>query len=254
MPPVAAWGGAAKSQRPFGWRWGIDPIPLRYPQPSLLGTIGYFDLQTLESLQQGNFATGLFETFEQVFTARSNQGDDLTRLHLERYSLVLGGAYGIRDNLESGLALPGVTTDAELAKLTAAPAPAPAPLPPPPLPPAERRVERIILQSVHFEFDRSRLTPLGRRVLDEAAQKLQENSSLSVELRGIPTPSARSYTMLGLGKRRAEVVKGYLVLRHQLDAQRMTTLSYGETRPVADNRTKDGRALNRRGAESPRGI
>ncbi|HEX2279606.1 MAG TPA: OmpA family protein, partial [Candidatus Tectomicrobia bacterium] len=120
------------------------------------------------------------------------------------------------------------------------------PPPPPPAPPAERRVERIVLQSVHFEFDKSRLTPLGRQVLDDAAQKLQSNPTLSVEIEGHTDSVGTELYNLGLGKRRAEVVKGYLVLRHQVDPKRMTTLSYGETRPIADNRTEQGRAQNRR--------
>jgi outer membrane protein OmpA-like peptidoglycan-associated protein len=37
-----------------------------------------------------------------------------------------------------------------------------------------------------------------------------------------------------------------LALRHQIDPKRMTALSYGESRPIADNRTAEGRALNRR--------
>jgi hypothetical protein len=41
-------------------------------------------------------------------------------------------------------------------------------------------------------------------------------------------------------------VKGYLVLRHQVDSNRMTAVSYGESRPIADNRTAEGRAQNRR--------
>jgi OmpA-OmpF porin, OOP family len=107
-------------------------------------------------------------------------------------------------------------------------------------------VERIVLQSVHFEFDKSRLTPLGRRVLDEAAQKLKDSPNLSVEIEGHTDSIGTELYNLGLGKRRAEVVKGYLVLRHQVDPKRMTTLSYGESRPIADNRTREGRALNRR--------
>jgi OmpA-OmpF porin, OOP family len=120
------------------------------------------------------------------------------------------------------------------------------PPPPPPAPPAERRVERIVLQSVHFEFDKSRLTSLGRQVLDETAQKLQANPALSVEIEGHADSIGTELYNLGLGKRRAEVVKGHLVLRHQVDPERMTTLSYGETRPIADNRTDQGRALNLR--------
>jgi OOP family OmpA-OmpF porin len=136
-------------------------------------------------------------------------------------------------------------------RVAAAPPPPPPPPPPvapppPPPPPPERRVERVVLQSVHFEFDKSRLTPLGRRVLDEAAQKMKENPNLSVEIEGHTDSVGTDLYNLGLGKRRAEVVKGYLVLRHQVDPKRMTSLSYGEARPIADNRTSEGRALNRR--------
>jgi outer membrane protein OmpA-like peptidoglycan-associated protein len=125
-------------------------------------------------------------------------------------------------------------------------APPPPPPPPPPAPPAERRVERVVLQSVHFEFDRSSLTPLGRRVLDEAAQKLQDDPRLTAEIEGHTDSIGTELYNLGLAQRRAEVVKGYLVLRHQVEASRMTTASYGESRPIADNRTAEGRALNRR--------
>jgi hypothetical protein len=55
----------------------------------------------------------LFATFEKVFTADFRDGDDLTRLRLDRYSGILSGAYGIRDNLELGVAVRGVNTDAE---------------------------------------------------------------------------------------------------------------------------------------------
>jgi hypothetical protein len=41
-------------------------------------------------------------------------------------------------------------------------------------------------------------------------------------------------------------VKAYLVLRHQVDSNRMTAVSYGESRPIADNRTAEGRTQNRR--------
>jgi len=446
--------------RPYGWRWGIDPTFIRRPQPSLLGTTGFFDLPTSESLRQGNFAIGLFGTFEQVFKAHFNEGNDLTRLELQRYGLTLSGAYGILDNLELGVVVPGATTAAEIHQITngdkssgdnheegfgkirvglkyrpaelnfsslstigfaglalepfvdiqthgterglsypyrdqdtvyginllmggmagpigihwrfgysrtdgsnvdnfevigspftidtrgfsdgerisyalafnVQPTPAlnlvvkgegdtsarhpwetsqdwrlnalagaiyglphglalhaawqvdlhdpipggkvseldyrliagvsysfakpiaPSSLPPPPLPPSlpppvappQAVIETIVLQSVHFEFDKSRLTPLGRRVLDEAAQKIKDNPRLSVVIEGNTDSIGTDLYNLGLGQRRAEVVMGYLVLRHQVDPKRMTPLSYGESRPIADNRTAEGRALNRR--------
>jgi outer membrane protein OmpA-like peptidoglycan-associated protein len=117
---------------------------------------------------------------------------------------------------------------------------------PPPVAPPQAVIETIVLQSVHFEFDKSSLTPLGRRVLDEAAQKLKDNPRLTVVIEGNTDSIGTELYNLGLGQRRAEVVMGYLVLRHQVDPKRMTPLSYGESRPIADNRTAEGRALNRR--------
>jgi OOP family OmpA-OmpF porin len=105
---------------------------------------------------------------------------------------------------------------------------------------------RIVLQFAHFEFDKSQLTPLGHRVLDEAVQRRRDNPNLRVEIEGHTDSIGTELYNLGLGKRRAEVVKGYLVLRHQVDPRCMSTLSYGESRPIADNRTREGRALNRR--------
>ncbi|HEX2276548.1 MAG TPA: hypothetical protein VHN13_05405, partial [Candidatus Tectomicrobia bacterium] len=116
-----AWGDSLLAQRSQPTvsparesRWGSgEPLSERRPQPSLLGTTGYFDLPTSESLRQGHFAIGLFPMFEKVFTADIGAGDDFTRLRLDRYSATLSGAYGIMDNLELGVAVRGVNTAAE---------------------------------------------------------------------------------------------------------------------------------------------
>ena len=47
------------------------------------------------------------------------------------------------------------------------------------------------------------------------------------------------------GLRRANSVRSYLV-SHGVDASRLTTVGYGESRPISDNATREGRALNRR--------
>ena len=62
---------------PPGSRWGLDPTCIRTSPTRFIGTTGYFDLPTSESLRQGNFAIGLFGTFERVFKARFNDGTDL---------------------------------------------------------------------------------------------------------------------------------------------------------------------------------
>jgi len=49
-----------------------------------------------------------------------------------------------------------------------------------------------------------------------------------------------------LGLQRAEAVKRYLYEQHQIPLHKMSTISYGERKPAAENRTRDGRAQNRR--------
>jgi OmpA-OmpF porin, OOP family len=49
-----------------------------------------------------------------------------------------------------------------------------------------------------------------------------------------------------VGQRRADAVKNYLVTQHNLDANRIEALSAGESQPIADNATAEGRRQNRR--------
>ena len=51
---------------------------------------------------------------------------------------------------------------------------------------------------------------------------------------------------LGLSQRRAASVKKYLVEKFSIAPERLTTEGYGETKPIATNKTKEGRQLNRR--------
>ena len=71
------------------------------------------------------------------------------------------------------------------------------------------------------------------------------NSGLMVEVAGhTDSVGAESYNQ-SLSERRAKAVKSYLVERG-IDADRLTVRGYGESEPVADNATKEGRAENRR--------
>src|ERR671924_250004 len=107
-----AWSQDSMAQRRSWWS-SEEPVPGRRPQVSLLGPTGYFDLLTSESLKQGNFAAGLYGTYERVFSIFTRQADNTQQLTLERYSGIFSAAYGILDNLELGLSVPGVQTDAQ---------------------------------------------------------------------------------------------------------------------------------------------
>jgi outer membrane protein OmpA-like peptidoglycan-associated protein len=136
---------------------------------------------------------------------------------------------------------------------TPAPPPAPTPAPPPPPPPAPapaRPREIFTLHGVHFEFDKATLLPGAKDTLKVAVTYLKSNPSVKVQIEGHTDSKGSDAYNMKLGDRRAESVKAYLVSQG-IAASRISTVSYGESRPVAENTLngKDnpkGRAENRR--------
>jgi outer membrane protein OmpA-like peptidoglycan-associated protein len=90
------------------------------------------------------------------------------------------------------------------------------------------------------------LTPDALVVLDEFASKLKgENRSVFVEVQGHTDGTGSAEYNHKLGLERAEAVRRHLYSQG-LPLHRIATISFGETVPVADNRTREGRAANRR--------
>lgn len=104
---------------------------------------------------------------------------------------------------------------------------------------------KIVLEDVHFEFDKSTLTPLARTILNENAKRLKENSGIKVVIEGhCDERGSREYN-LALGDRRAVSVKKYLSSLG-IEDKRMKTISYGEERPLDPGHNEKAWALNRR--------
>ncbi|MBI2213060.1 MAG: OmpA family protein [Acidobacteria bacterium] len=83
--------------------------------------------------------------------------------------------------------------------------------------------------------------------LDELAGKVKAlDRAVYVEIQGYTDNRGSEASNEMLGQQRAESVRRYLNKQHSLPLGRMSTISYGETAPVADNKTKDGRGQNRR--------
>ena len=107
------------------------------------------------------------------------------------------------------------------------------------------RREVITFEDVHFAFDRYNLRPEALKILDDAVMKLMANPNIRVTIEGHTDSIGTSEYSLALGERRANSVRDYLVNRGIMQ-DRMRTVSYGEDRPIADNKTAEGRAMNRR--------
>lgn len=128
------------------------------------------------------------------------------------------------------------------------------PLPPPcrPPEPGERislegcgAGDLFVLHGVTFEFDKSRLTPNARTILDGVADELTTQSALHFELSGHTDSKGSDTYNQKLSESRAESVRAYLIERG-IAEDRMVARGYGESLPVADNDTDEGRELNRR--------
>lgn len=99
---------------------------------------------------------------------------------------------------------------------------------------------------VKFGFDKAELSPEAKSALDEfAAQLKNENKGVYIEVQGHTDNVGGEIYNEKLGQQRAEVVEEYLA-KQGVPLFRMESISYGEQSPVADNKTREGRAQNRR--------
>jgi OmpA-OmpF porin, OOP family len=130
----------------------------------------------------------------------------------------------------------------------AKPAPAaPAPSAPKPAPAAPKPVaEKVTFAAdVLFDFDKAVIKPDGRSKLDDLANKMRTiNLEVVIAIGHADSVGSDAYNQ-SLSVRRAEAVKAYLVSKG-LEGNRVYTEGKGEKQPVADNKTADGRAKNRR--------
>jgi outer membrane protein OmpA-like peptidoglycan-associated protein len=100
--------------------------------------------------------------------------------------------------------------------------------------------------SVKFPIDGSQLSPEAQTRLADLVQKLKaENKNVYLEIQGHTDSSGSKEVNLRLGERRAEAVRRYMN-EQGVPLNRMSTISYGQDAPVAPNKTRAGRAQNRR--------
>jgi outer membrane protein OmpA-like peptidoglycan-associated protein len=103
----------------------------------------------------------------------------------------------------------------------------------------------IQLPDVRFETNSDRLRPGAERSLNDAAETLIRNPELLTEVAGYTDSRGDANYNRGLSERRAKTVRDYLIDRG-VDANQLTWRGYGESNPIADNETTEGRESNRR--------
>ena len=99
----------------------------------------------------------------------------------------------------------------------------------------------------NFKFAKTELPAEAKAKLDEMIARIKADPKAAwFEIEGHTDNVGANVINERLGLERAEAVKRYLYEQHQIPLHKMNVISYGEDKPVAPNKTRDGRAQNRR--------
>ena len=103
----------------------------------------------------------------------------------------------------------------------------------------------MVLKNIYFNIDKSELQPMSFPELNKLASFLKLNPDVKIQIAGHTDNTGDEAYNMTLSELRAKAVYTYLI-KKGVAADRLTWKGYGNTKPVADNSTKNGRAMNRR--------
>jgi outer membrane protein OmpA-like peptidoglycan-associated protein len=110
--------------------------------------------------------------------------------------------------------------------------------------------QKFVIYKIYFETGKANILSISYPFLDEIGKILLANPELKIEIEGhtdnVPISTPEFPSNIHLSKARAEAVKKYIVNKFKIDPERIKTVGYGDTKPIASNETEEGRALNRR--------
>ena len=100
--------------------------------------------------------------------------------------------------------------------------------------------------SVHFGFDKDNLTKKAKEALDQLAADVQNAKGYIITVEGATDSVGSEDYNYGLSQRRADSVIQYLASEHNIPAHKIYLIGLGKDKPVDSNKTREGRAKNRR--------
>lgn len=105
---------------------------------------------------------------------------------------------------------------------------------------------RVATQGIYFDTGSDRLRPESTPTLEEIAGMLKAHPDLRIRIEGHTDSTGNPQSNMVLSEKRAAAVKAYLETKHKIDGNRMEIQGFGDTKPVSDNSTPEGRQANRR--------
>jgi outer membrane protein OmpA-like peptidoglycan-associated protein len=129
----------------------------------------------------------------------------------------------------------------------APPAPPAPPVPAPPAPPPPKPAPKpVVFDTIYFDPNKTNITPIAAKALDKNGQILNGNPNIRVEIGGHTDGEGSEAANQKISEKRAQSCKKYLMDKFNIPEKQMITKGYGVTKPVADNKTQEGRSKNRR--------
>jgi peptidoglycan-associated lipoprotein len=114
---------------------------------------------------------------------------------------------------------------------------------------SRRLVYEVVLSedSGSFKFGKADLPDEAKQKIDEMVAQLKKDpKNIFIEIEGHTDNVGNKVVNEKIGLERAQAVERYLYEQYQIPLHKMNVISYGEEKPIAPNKTKDGRAQNRR--------
>jgi len=118
---------------------------------------------------------------------------------------------------------------------TPTPAPAPAPAPKP-----------AVFDTIYFDPNKTNINPTAAKALDRNGMILKQNPNIKVEIGGHTDGEGSEKANQMISEKRALSAKKYIQDKFNIPDSRLKVKGYGSTKPVADNKTQEGRSKNRR--------
>lgn len=206
--------------------WGDDW------RPFIVGGASHFDLDDArdEKTTQLQLGVGLSKMLSRNWELRA----------------MVQGFHELNDNFNdtvTTLALTYHWAAAEPPPPMAMPEPEPEPMPEPPPP---RVISVTVELDVEFDTDRSTIRDAYETQFANIAKAMKDKQTIELVVEGHTDDRGAEAYNQSLSQRRADAVKAKLVQDYAISPERIEAVGYGESRPVADNATVEGRQKNRR--------
>ena len=103
----------------------------------------------------------------------------------------------------------------------------------------------VVLKNIFFEPNKYNLKPESGTELDQVVQLMKDNPTMKIQINGHTDNSGKAADNIALSENRAKAVTAFLIARG-IAAARLSSKGWGDTQPLAENISPEGRAKNRR--------